>query len=479
MTTAELFSVHGLQITNAVLIAAAFVWSFHRQRLYSILWGALGAFHFVAYLDLLIDPSFTTPDIVIRGQGIILLGNVALLLTLLLFDQGPLSIEPSQLKRPPPKLYGVDTPAARRYLLVMAAGAAVAMAIQFKDGLSVVNTDWIEQRSIADPYYLRPLSTMIGFACFSSLWVAIRKKQVAITCLLALAVFVLFFLLGSRAMFTTIAGAIYLDLLTTRIKLPSKLTLLAMLSSVGYSMHVLLRVLRGLGLGGLISAALTGNLGAWLDGHHGMLGLGGEEGTYRTFYYVIDKDYQSYPYRSWVTPQRMAMIYVPSSSAGELKPRDITTQLWYDGFDDGFLNDSHDYEQLEKIAATEIGGSIHPHLWGDAYANGHLPGVVVYGFGLGLIAVVVDRLFLRSTELSLFALAPCACVGYMFIARGSVVAGFGCVAFTLPIVVLFSMLSGLPLLRKIAPPGGGTKIGGTVAGGSMPIGNSTQRAGQR
>lgn len=451
MSQWQTLEIHALHWANGALILWAFWWSFRRQRFYSILWGALGIFHFVGCLDLLIQTPNIDPNVIIHGQAIILLGNFLLLACLFLLDQGPLSFEPALLNRAPPKFFGTRSPAINRYLLLMAGIAFIAIAVQFKDGFEVANTEWSSQRMVEDPYFLRPLSTMLGFVFFPALWIAIRQKRIGVSLTFGLAVLTLFFLLGSRAMFTTIAAVIFIDLMTCKLKHGDKAIMLAGIGVVGYGLHTLLRVLRGLGLGGLIAAAVAGNLGTWIDGHRDAVGLGGEEDAYRTFYYVVEKKYDYYPYQSWVTPQRLLMIYIPSSFITS-KPRDITTQLWFDSFDDGLMNESHEYAQLQKVASTEIGGSIHPHLWGDAFANGRLLGVFVYAIGLAIIATIAERLLLRATELSLFTIAPCLGVAYLFIARGSVVAGFGCVAYTLPLVILFALLSGTALFKPLKAP---------------------------
>ena len=69
---------------------------------------------------------------------------------------------------------------------------------------------------------------------------------------------------------------------------------------------------------------------------------------------------------------------------------------------------------------------------------------------LAILAVIVERFALRATEMSLFAVGPCIGVAYLFIARGSIVAGFGCVAYTLPMVALLSLLARLPLLKRLS-----------------------------
>ena len=327
--------------------------------------------------------------------------------------------------------------------------AVVSILIQFINGTSFIQSNWIEARAIDDRFYLRPISTVLGFIFFPSTWVAARQKRLIPFCILALCSCVLFFISGSRAMFLTLGGAMFVDILTTNMRLRSRLGILFAGGFVGYFVHVSLRVLRGLGLGGFLTAVSTGTLGDWVAGHEGTLGLGGEEGAYQTYYYVVDKDYDFYPYRAWVTPLRLGMLYVPSSVVGSIKPQDITSQLWYDGFDDGFLNNSHDYAALIRMAHDSIGGSIHPHLWGDAYANGHVMGILLYAFVLGVAVVFADRIFIRSTEFSCYTIASCYCVGLIFMARGSIVAGFGCFAYGLPFVILISLVTRLPLFAEL------------------------------
>ena len=86
--------IHLLYLLNGCVIGTVFLWSFTRQRLYSLLWAALLVFHSLSYLDLnTLERSFSLSTL-FKGQMLMLMGNSVLTGTLLFFDKGPLSILP-------------------------------------------------------------------------------------------------------------------------------------------------------------------------------------------------------------------------------------------------------------------------------------------------------------------------------------------------------------------------------------------------
>jgi hypothetical protein len=144
---------------------------------------------------------------------------------------------------------------------------------------------------------------------------------------------------------------------------------------------------------------------------------------------MLENDIDEYPYKSAVTLKRIGLLYLPTKIIPNIKPEDVTYQLWKDWVNaDKLLSKLFQY--------IEIPGSLHPTLWGDAYMNAGLLGIFLYPLLFGFIAISIECFLKNLSSLGFDAIAPIVGVGYMMIGRGNVVIGSGYIGYIIPMVLL-------------------------------------------
>jgi hypothetical protein len=428
-----------LYIINIVILSFGFYIAFVRRRFYSLLWLAMLAFHVVSLPNFGSFSAEFSTSVIAMGQIMILLANSLLLAVLILVDRlpsaGVIYIGRGSSILPQKSLIG------NRYFVTIILLAFLALLIRFRTGFSVIFSNWQENR-----YSLGPLDTfahMLGFIVFPGIWVATRQRRYVLTVALGFACFALFQIAGSRAMALTLVCAVYLDTLISRGSVPKKLGLLFVVGIGTFTLHTLMRLTRGLGL-----AILLGNIDLQAIFSEPVDWSGGEAETYRWFYYVIDKSSYTYPYWSGVTLIRLASIYVPRSFVPDIKPGDITYQIWLDALRDGLFSSNRYFEAFERLALSGGAGSVHPTLWGDAWVNAGWIGIVVYPIIMSLTLLLLEYFVVRLSPVGAVALVPILGASYLMVARGNLVIGFGYIAYIAPIVLVAFSLMGLRLFSS-------------------------------
>ena len=144
----------------------------------------------------------------------------------------------------------------------------------------------------------------------------------------------------------------------------------------------------------------------------------GELGLLRDMYYFIDHGNAFEGFGRLHTYIRMIFVYIPTSFSFGIKPDDFAIAMG----------------QATGMAA---GGSTHPTLFGDCYANAGLFGIILGAFW-AVYVTVVDRIIInrKITEIRILAFVLNAVV-YIIIARGSVYNGFWFVAYGIPALCFF------------------------------------------
>jgi hypothetical protein len=174
---------------------------------------------------------------------------------------------------------------------------------------------------------------------------------------------------------------------------------------------------------------------------------GGEGNIYRYYYYVVQKSYEHYPYGAWTTAQRLALLYVPARLAPDIKPADITYTLYTDAFDDGIFDDNPYLEKIGMLLEEGQTGSIHPILWGEAYANGGLIAILVVPALLGIILVIIEKYLRGLTPVGAVLIIPLTMVGFLMVARGNSVIGFGYPGYAIPMIAVVAWFGRLRLFQ--------------------------------
>lgn len=147
----------------------------------------------------------------------------------------------------------------------------------------------------------------------------------------------------------------------------------------------------------------------------------GELGLRKVFYYFLDHNNNFENFGRAHTYLRMLLIYVPTKWSLGLKPDDFAIAM------------GHAY-------GMAAGGSTHPTLFGDCYANLDVFGVLLGGFW-ALYATAADKLVCRSKNtLSRILIYVLNAVVFVIIGRGSVYNGFWFVAYGVPLILLIDYM---------------------------------------
>lgn len=141
----------------------------------------------------------------------------------------------------------------------------------------------------------------------------------------------------------------------------------------------------------------------------------GELGLRRHFYFFIDGDNGFAGFGQMRTYLRMLLVYIPSRWSFGIKPDDFAIAMG-------------------TATGAAAGGSIHPTLFGDCFANLGVFGVVL-GLFWGWYANFIDWLISRTKrEVTAILIYAVSTVSYVIIARGSVYNGFWITAFSIPVI---------------------------------------------
>lgn len=440
METAIVSVVYG---ANAVVLLLGFFVGVRKKRLYSVVWGALLVFHVTS---LNISGSLFgefTYDTLLRGQLLMLIANCLLLSSFATFDSMFLrtitNFEGVQAWLTNPSL------SKRRYLTLMVLLSIAIIGLLLRDGLGRLSIGWEEARESTG--VIDSMAILLSFIVFPSVWVAFRTKRYLLSLLLGMLCLSIFQIIGSRAALLTLLAAVYAELLLTGQPLRKKIGVLLAVGMLGFTLHALSRATRGLGFEGVLAILTGGNLLEWIKVLWSQIDLsGGESNIYHFYNYVIDKSYEGDGYRAWVTLKRLVLIYVPTWSLPDIKPVDITYKLYADAFADGLFNETPYFTGIADLMDAGQSGSIHPTIWGDAYVNGGMAGILVYPVLFGFVLVLIEKCVRRLTPVGLFMLAPLTIVGYAFVARGNVVIGFGYLAYIIPMALLLAYAARLQLM---------------------------------
>ena len=141
----------------------------------------------------------------------------------------------------------------------------------------------------------------------------------------------------------------------------------------------------------------------------------GELGLRRVFYYFLSQDNNFENFGRAHSYIRMLLVYIPTQWSFGIKPPDFA-------------------QSMGAAIGMAIGGSTHPTLFGDCYANGGLFGVflgVFWGIYVDLCDYLIRKQSNVTNYLLLYTLCSCA---YVIQGRGSVYNAFVLIAWGLPLL---------------------------------------------
>lgn len=155
----------------------------------------------------------------------------------------------------------------------------------------------------------------------------------------------------------------------------------------------------------------------------------GELGLRNWMYYFIEKDNQFENFGRGDTYIRMLLVYVPTKFSVGLKPPDFALSM---GAAVGMLE----------------GGSMHPTLFGDCFANLGYAGVllgILWAVLIHINDIIIDKM--RCYQIKVLAFVLLA-TSYVIIGRGAVYNGFFAIAWGIPLLMIISASKlGIPKIK--------------------------------
>ena len=124
----------------------------------------------------------------------------------------------------------------------------------------------------------------------------------------------------------------------------------------------------------------------------------------------------------------MLLVYLPTGLSGGIKPPDFAISMGI-------------------AAGGDATSSMHPTVFGDCYANLGGWGVMIGAFWAALVSVL-DKLVLKFKDPYYMLMGYILCSSsYVIIARGAVYNGFANIAWGLPLLFAFYIISNRLKLR--------------------------------
>ena len=141
----------------------------------------------------------------------------------------------------------------------------------------------------------------------------------------------------------------------------------------------------------------------------------GELGLRNDFYFFVEHNNQFQGFGKWASYIRMFLVYLPTKFSFGLKPDDFA-------------------QTMGSAVGMVVGGSTHPTLFGDCYANAGIFGVLL-GVFWAMYSSISDSIIRRCKNQVLKTLVYCLfAVTFVIIGRGSVYNSFFFVAWGVPVL---------------------------------------------
>jgi hypothetical protein len=427
---------------GAATTSLAAWWALRRKRLYAFLFGGLLAYQLLTMLRLVPLVDEFGLDVVSIAAALSITGCVSLWLAIWIFERVTQSVATRTDRNPileGAALWHHYLPLALICLLAIAAVAA-------RRGELILEMNWEEFRSQVT--FLDSLATLLQFLVFPAAWVALRAGRKSWAVMFGLVTLITFPVFGSRAALLALPAAIALDLLRSGFGRARAIRLLWALGLAAVGLHVLGRIVRGLGIGGIyrIASGQTDARDVADEVFENVDFTGGETEISRYFMFALGQ--APFPdIDPLVSVRRWLLFYAPQSVFPDLKPEDGIYALWRHAANAGIFDDYPFIERIIELLRFGDSGSIQATLWGELWLNGGWAAIPIAVVVLGFIVVAIERGIERLPSLCAALVAPATAVGYLMVARGNSVIGLGYFFYLFPIGLAIS--TGYGAIRAI------------------------------
>jgi hypothetical protein len=442
---ADVLALGALQALSLAVIGYAAWQAVRDRRLYAFLFLGLVAYQLVMTLGLGALAEEFGVRTMFAAEMAMLLGAVMLVTGVMFFERLTRRFEPVEPINP--VAAASDAWPHYRNLVILCAGIALGIAV--RRGSSVLEVNWEEVRGEAT--FLDQIATLLQFFIFPATWIAFRAGRRVWALFFAVLAVAAFALFGSRAALLTGVAVIGVDLFRSQMARSTKLRVMLLLASAGLTLHIVGRIVRGLGLGG-VYRLLVGETDAASLGQEiaeTVEWTGGEYEIARYFAFAVKEGPFSdiHPLASVI---RWFSMYLPTSSFQGLKPEDATYALWRHAADYGVFDSYAAVDQIIALLQKGDTGSIHPMLWGEFWINGGWAAIPIAALLLAMQMVMFERLLERVPGVVASLVMPVAAVGWLMVARGNSVIGLGYTYYLLPAALgVWLLYGGLRLTFRI------------------------------
>jgi len=410
-----------LIVMSALLLTFMSIVCFRRRRLSAVVFFATAGYAFMAVINSEYLINKFGEDVYTQMSLIYVIGSFVLSISVQYFSEFV------------PK-YGLSLPVWNQsdfhwhatFAFVLAL-ASIALIVFARGEALLMN--WSEAR--ASSGFFVSLATSFFMLASPGIVSAFHAKRPTLGVMLLLLSVGLFVVIGSRA---SLLVAIFLGAWLMLLKEPgrrsrslSRFWVITIALVVVLLVHTILRTLRGFGIAGLLQAFNEGNLLAALflfimDDDVSLTGGESDMPIYLMFA-ITQSSIDDFGFMTSI--QRLLLLPMPSIQGWTAKPIDVTGRLWNRAFEQGFLDDEQGQAALLEAYVTGNYGSLHPTFFGEYFLAGGWMGLVMSMFLLGAVFVAIDLFMHRADRFTSLALCGPILVGYLFVARGSSVAGLG------------------------------------------------------
>lgn len=401
-------------VIAASLLLAMAVECLRQQQVSSIVFAALSGYAWVSVFNAYsLAEQFSDEEYLVSAL-VYFVGSMTLSLSTWLFAR-----QAGARRLPMPEWGQSDFIRYSRFALLLGVSSLILLVLSREDVLM----NWSEARSEAGPTsVLAAFFLLLACPGIIAAWLA---KRAVVTIALFVLCATSFVLLGSRAaLLSALAFAVWLMLLRAR-GTASKVRVIAFAAIVGIAAHVLLRQVRGLGLGGLLQAIDDGTLLTTLFSGDANADLSGGELAISKYFLFSTRVSSVDDFGFMSSIQRVLLLPIPRIEGWIDKPVDVTYLLWEKAYEAGLFADADGQAILLDSYLSGTLGSLHPTLFGEYFLAGSWASLVLSTTFLGGTFSLIDVAMRRMDRLTSLALCGPLLVGYLFVARGNSVIGLG------------------------------------------------------
>jgi hypothetical protein len=309
-----------------------------------------------------------------------------------------------------------------RHALLSSLAATIALGLLIGSRGDVFAT-WSEARFEAGP--TTTLGTFLLLIACPGIVSAFLARRFAAGAWLIAVCLMGFVLSGSRATLLAAVGLAGWLMVARANGRWNKLRVILFAAALGVIAHVLMRQIRGLGLGGLLDAYQGGYLlEAFFQADAATDVSGGEAAIPRYLLFAADAS-AAHDFGRLTSVVRLLLLPVPRVEGWFDKPIDVTYTLWEQALLSGLFAGAAGQATLFESYLTGTLGSLHATVFGEYFLGGGWWALAFSTLVLACVLAGIDWAMGRASRVTALTMTGPMLVGFLFVARGNSVIGLG------------------------------------------------------